>query len=91
MFGGPRHCRSGDIMVLICHVISQNHVLKRSFDVMGRRRSWEVTIVQSLVGIGTLVEKTFLVCHVISKDHVIKGACAFMDLSPSTSYKVWWP
>ena len=25
-FGGLRHCGSGDIMVLGCHVISQNHV-----------------------------------------------------------------
>ena len=27
-FGGQRHCGIGDIVVLICHVISQNQVIK---------------------------------------------------------------
>ena len=27
-FGGHRQCGSGDIMVLVCHVISQDHVIK---------------------------------------------------------------
>ena len=30
MFGGYRHCGSVDIMVLVCQVISQNHVTKGS-------------------------------------------------------------
>ena len=35
-FGGHRHCYSGDIMILVCHVI---HVIKGSCDVMGRSPS----------------------------------------------------
>ena len=31
-FGGHRHCDSGDIIVLVCHVISQEYVIKRSRD-----------------------------------------------------------
>ena len=27
-FGGHRHCGSGDIMVLVCQVISQDHMIK---------------------------------------------------------------
>ena len=26
--GGHRNCRSGDIIVLVCHVISQDHVIE---------------------------------------------------------------
>ena len=39
-FHGHRHCGSGDKMVLVCHVISQDHVIKGSFDFMGGRPSW---------------------------------------------------
>ena len=31
-FGGHRHCDSGDIIVLVCHVISQECLIKRSRD-----------------------------------------------------------
>ena len=34
-FGGHRHCSSEDIMVLICHVILQEHVIKASCNFMG--------------------------------------------------------
>ena len=42
-------------MVLICHVTSQNHVIKRSCDFMCRSLSRQVTILQVLVAIGTVV------------------------------------
>ena len=29
MFGGHKHCGSRDIIILVCHVISQNHVIER--------------------------------------------------------------
>ena len=29
MFGGHRHCGSGEIMVLVFHVILQEYVIKR--------------------------------------------------------------
>ena len=34
-FGGHRHNRSGDIMVLVCHVILQGCMTKGSSNVMG--------------------------------------------------------
>ena len=34
-FHGHRHCDSGNIMVLAYHVISQDHVIKKSRDFMG--------------------------------------------------------
>ena len=38
-FGGHRHCDSGDIMILVCHVILQDNVIKRSYDFIGRSLS----------------------------------------------------
>ena len=33
-FGSHRHCGSGDIIVLVCYAIFQNHVIKKSYDFM---------------------------------------------------------
>ena len=64
-FGGHRYCGSGYMMILVCHVILQDHVIKRSCDFMDRSPSRKVTILPSLVAIGTLVVEMLLVCHVI--------------------------
>ena len=55
MFGGHRHCGSGNIMILVCQVISQYNVIKGSCDLIGRSPSRLVTILPSLVAIGTMV------------------------------------
>ena len=34
-FDGNRHCGDGDVMILVCHVISQDYVIKELFDVIG--------------------------------------------------------
>ena len=71
-----RYCGSGDIMVLVCHMILQDHVIKGSRHFMGRsppriakfgnhRRSDSGDI-------------AFLVCHLILKDHTIKGSFDYM-------------
>ena len=54
-FGVHRNCSIGDIMVLVCHIISQNHLIKVSFDFMRRSPSRQVSILQKLVAITTLV------------------------------------
>ena len=46
-FGGHRHSGKGDIMVLLCQEILQNHMIKRSRYFMGRL-SRQVTILQRL-------------------------------------------
>ena len=38
-FGSHRHCGSGDIMILSCHVISQDHVIEGSYNFMRRSPS----------------------------------------------------
>ena len=48
-------------MVSVCHVFLQEHVIQRSCDFMGRSQSKQVTILPSLVVIGTLVVEMFLV------------------------------
>ena len=37
--GGHKHCGSGDTMVLIGHVILQDHMIKMSWDFMGETPS----------------------------------------------------
>ena len=56
-FSCHRHCDSGDIIVLVCHVISKNHVIKRLGDFLDRRPSKQVTIPPSLVALDTVVVK----------------------------------
>ena len=38
-FGDHRHCVSGYIMILVCHVTSQDHLIKGSCEFMGRSPS----------------------------------------------------
>ena len=54
-FGGHKYRGSEDIIFLVCHVISQDHVIKRYSNVMGTSPSRVVTILSSLVAIGTVV------------------------------------
>ena len=35
-FDGHRHCGSGDVMFLTCHVTSRDHVFKGLCDFMGK-------------------------------------------------------
>ena len=53
-FGGHRHCGSGDIMILVCHVILQGHMIKESCDSTLRRPSRQVTILPSFVATDAL-------------------------------------
>ena len=46
-FDGHMHCSIRDIMVLVCHMISQDHNIKGSCDSMGIILSRCVTILQS--------------------------------------------
>ena len=57
-FGGYGHYGTGDIIVLVCHVISRDYIIKRSCDFKGRNLSKYVTILPSLVAIDTLVSET---------------------------------
>ena len=56
-FGGHILCCSENIMVKICHVITQNHKIKGSCDFMGGSPSWKITTLLSLVVISFLVVK----------------------------------
>ena len=51
---GHRHCGSGDIMVIVCDVISQDHLTEGWSNIMGRSPSWHITNMLSLVGIVTV-------------------------------------
>ena len=54
-FGGTRPCSVGDITSLICHVTSQNHVIKGSCDLMCGDSSFYITFLPSLAVISLLV------------------------------------
>ena len=64
-FGGNRHRDSGDVMVSVCHVISQNH-LAEGWSNMSRSSS-KVSHNPAKFGVhGHAVSKDMsLVCHVI--------------------------
>ena len=62
-FSDCSHSNSDDVLVLVCHVISQDHVIKGSCDFM-ERSSWsELTIPPSLLAIDALIVE--IICHVI--------------------------
>ena len=72
-FGGYRDHGSGNIMVLVCHMISQGQLSKGSSNINGRNPSRLVTILPRLVVTGcVVVDIKVLVCHVILQGHVIK-------------------
>ena len=54
-FGDHKHCGSGDGMLLISHVTSQNHVIERSCISMSGGSSFYVTTLPSLLAIGVVV------------------------------------
>ena len=60
-------------MVLLCHVISQDHVTKGWSNIICRSFSRQVNSLTNLVShgyCGTVI--MVLGCHMISQDHVIK-------------------
>ena len=64
-------------------MISPDHVIKASCDVMGKSSSRQVSILPNLVAIDAgNRDKVFLVSHVVSQDHVTKGPYDFIDGSP---------
>ena len=42
-------------MILVCHVISQDHMTKEKSNIVGGSPSWQVTTLPSLVAIGTVL------------------------------------
>ena len=45
----------GDIMIFVYHVTLQDHMIRALYEFMVRSSSRQVTILQSLVALGTLV------------------------------------
>ena len=52
---GHRHCGSGYIIVLVCHVISQDHVIKGSCDLITSSSSLQITTLSNFGAIGIAV------------------------------------
>ena len=71
-FGGHRYPGNGDIMIFVCRVTLQEHVIKVlcNFMVRSPRNAGSEDIMP-------------LVCCVFLQNHVIKGLCDFMSRSPS--------
>ena len=72
-------------MTFVCHVTSQDYKIKGSCDFIVWNPLSQITILLSLVAIGTVEMNIYiliLVWYVILQDHVIKGPCDFMARSP---------
>ena len=52
MYGGHRRSGSGDLMISVCHVALEDHVIKALNEFMIRSPSRIVTIVPSLMATG---------------------------------------
>ena len=59
-FGGHKHGGCVDIMIWVCQVMSQDHVIKGSYDFVDMSPSRLVTILPSLMAIGTLVVEIYV-------------------------------
>ena len=57
MVGDHRHCGSGNIMVLVCNIIFEDHVTKESRNSLSWNPSRYVAILLSLLAIGIVVVK----------------------------------
>ena len=55
IYGGHRHSVSWVIMVLVCHMVSQDHMIKESCHFMSRSPSRKITILPRLVATGSMV------------------------------------
>ena len=77
-----RDTGSGDIMIFVCYLTLQYHMIKALNDFMVKKLSMYITILPSLVAISTvIVDILVFVCHVISQNCVIKGSYDFMGRS----------
>ena len=73
-FSCHKDCGNVDIMISVCHVILQNHVIKSLYDFMGGTLMVSHHSV-SFGGHGHCGSEDIMVfiCHVILRDYVTKG------------------
>ena len=76
-----KHCDNGYIMVLDFNVISQDHLILVSSNIMGKSPSKLVIILSILVAKDT-GKVMVLDYQLISQGHVFEGLCDFMGRSP---------
>ena len=76
----PRSSASEDIMYLICHLTSNNQVIKASWKFMGESSSQYYTTLMSLVNTREMIMKIYL------SDDIFKGLCDFMGASSSQQF-----
>ena len=76
MFGDYRHCDSGKIMFVICHVIPRDHVIKESHDFISKRPSRKVKIMMFFVVEEHYFTRSFTyTITIFSKAHGISCSC----------------
>ena len=71
------YCGTENITYLICHVILQDHMIKRFSDFMEGSSSLNVKTLPGLMAIDIVLAEIFLFYDMISRDHVFKGLCNF--------------
>ena len=84
MFGGYRHCSSGDTIFVVCHMILQDQLTQGLSNFMGRY--FKVSRHSAKFGSHCHFGSGYimvLVYHVISQDCIIKKLCDIMGESSS--------
>ena len=54
-FSGHKHYGNGDMIILVCHLIFQDHIIKGPYDFIGSSPISSVTILLRLVPISIVV------------------------------------
>ena len=75
-FDGHLRSGNGDIVFLICHMISQDYMIEGSCNFIskiGKSSLMQVTILPSLVRKALWQWNNNLICHAILQDHMIKA------------------
>lgn len=85
----------GDLIILIFHVTSRDHVVKSLYNFMGGSPWQEFSILPCLVSMDLVEEKIEnLICHVTLQDYVLRD---YVTLWMGALHgklrlcKVWWP
>ena len=78
-FSAHRNCSDGNIIVLICHVMSQGHAVKGFYDFMVESTRQCVTNLSNLVSISSIVVETSFSLSLDLKKHLAKRHVTFWE------------
>ena len=77
-----KHWYGENIVLLICHLSSREHMFKWLRECMDGSSSLLVTTLPCFLGSSANRDIEYFICQVISQNHVIKGSSNFLSVAP---------